>query len=49
MKHLGLLDTLLEKAVVLDYLDLRRYEDGSVLLRRPAGPKIIEYYGSPWM
>ncbi|KAH7417764.1 putative salicylate hydroxylase [Cadophora sp. MPI-SDFR-AT-0126] len=50
MKHLGLLEVLAEKAVLLDHLDLLRYQDGSLLLRRPVDEKrMVEMYGAPWI
>ncbi|PVH79627.1 putative salicylate hydroxylase [Cadophora sp. DSE1049] len=49
MRYLGLFDKLITKAVVLERLDLVRYESGEVLLARDGQKGIVENYGAPWM
>lgn len=48
LKWLGLFDQVKERACLLDYLDLVRYEDGSQILRRSA-QDTEQRYGAPWM
>lgn len=48
MGHLNLLDALIANSVAVDYLDLRRYEDGSTLLRRDCR-RSVEEFGAPWL
>lgn len=50
MASLGLLPKLLkEGGIILDALNTRRYQDGSLLSRREAKESMVEKYGSPWM
>lgn len=47
---LGLVPRLLEEGgIVLDALNIRRYDDGSLLNRRQGKDIMVQKYGSPWL
>lgn len=49
MKHLDLHDKLRSRSIVVETMDVRRYDDGALLTRRRVGSqKEIERYGGEW-
>jgi hypothetical protein len=48
-RRLGTLPALLEHAVQPERLEVRRYDNGSLLQTRPGREKMVEKYGSPWL
>ncbi|KAF2436939.1 FAD/NAD(P)-binding domain-containing protein [Tothia fuscella] len=49
LRHLGVADTLREKgAIDMTAINLRSYDDGRELLRRPGGEEFVKNYGEPW-
>lgn len=49
MKYLDLHDKLRSRSIVVETLDMRRYDDGALLTRRRVGSQEeIERYGGEW-
>ena len=49
LERLGLLDKAEQKGINLDSLDVRRYEDGSLIGVLSGGPAYLKHFGSPWI
>merc|ERR1711939_969678 len=47
-RRLGVLPVLLERAIQPEKLEMRRYDNGSVLYIRPGRENMVQEYGSPW-
>ena len=48
-RRLGILPALLERSMVPEQLESRRYDNGKVIYVRPGGDKVVEQYGAPWL
>ncbi|KAF2211245.1 hypothetical protein CERZMDRAFT_112698 [Cercospora zeae-maydis SCOH1-5] len=48
LNRLGVLSSIEKSSTVLESFDLRRYADGSLLIRRPLGETAIRLYGEHW-
>ena len=49
LERLGLLDKAEQKGVVLESLNVRRYEDGRLIGVLPGGPAHLKHFGNPWI
>lgn len=48
-RHLGTLPRLLQTGVIIEAVEYRRYEDGKLLVARPAADLDESLYGVPWL
>ncbi|CAK1367378.1 unnamed protein product [Cercospora beticola] len=48
LKRLGVLSQIEESATALESFDVRRYADGSLLVRKPLGETSIRLFGEQW-